>query len=130
QSSRSSAPHDSATGRFDRQRRRWGRWLGQQGREPDLIEQHLLVRRLPEGTDLLFLASGRKGLLLYGQGNDVLEMVSFGITAAGLPLPHRASGDPQQVGQARLRQANGGAQGQHGLSKAIVSLTIGEPLHR
>ena len=88
------------------------------------------MRRLTEGTDLLFLASGRKGLLLHGQGNDVLEMVSFGITAAGLPLPHRASGDPQQVGQARLRQANGGAQGQHGLPKAIVSLTIGEPLHR
>ncbi len=34
---------------------RWGRRrLREQGREPGLIEEHLLVRRLPESTDLLF----------------------------------------------------------------------------
>ena len=48
---------------------RWGRRrLREQGREPGLIEAHLLVRRLPESTDLLFLAPGRKGLLFHGQG--------------------------------------------------------------
>ncbi len=88
------------------------------------------MRRVPEGTDLLFLAPGRKDLLLYGQGNDVLQMLSGGITAAGLPLSHRTSGDPKQVGQARLRQANARPQAQHGLTKGIVALTIGEPLHR
>src|SRR5450432_2527089 len=36
----------------------------QQSEEPGLIEQHFLVRCFPEGTDLLFLAPGSKGLLL------------------------------------------------------------------
>ncbi len=99
-----------------------GRLLAQQGGEPWLIEQHLLARRFPEGTDLLGFAPGRKGLVLDGQGYELFEALGLGITAAGLPLPHRAAGDAQVLGQARLRQPDGGAQAQHGLTKGIVSL--------
>jgi len=41
---------------------------------------------VPEGTDLLGLAPGRKGLLLHPQRNQLFEMLGCGITAAGLPL--------------------------------------------
>jgi hypothetical protein len=47
-----------------------GKLLAQQSGEPGLIEQHLLVRRLPEGTDLLGFAPSRKGLVLDGQGHE------------------------------------------------------------
>src|SRR5438477_12433488 len=68
---------------------RWGRRrLREQGGEPGLIEQHLLVRCLPQGPDLLFLAPGSKGLLPDGQGEQGFEVVGLGIPTAGFPLPH------------------------------------------
>ena len=72
--------------------------FAQQRREPRLIQEHLLVRHLPERTDLIFLAPGRKGLLLYPQLDELFEVFGFGIAATCLPLCHRAPGDAQQVG--------------------------------
>src|SRR5947209_1941704 len=43
---------------------------------------------------------------------------------------YRSAGDPQQGGQAGLRQANAGAQLEHDLPKGIVVLMIGVPRHR
>ncbi len=63
----------NATALLDRQgrhEREAGKLLAQQSREPRLIEQQLLARRLPEGTDLLGFAPGRKGLVLDGQGHE------------------------------------------------------------
>ena len=60
--------------------------------EPGLIEKHLLVRHLPESPDLLFLPLWRKDVLLHSQHKHVLEMGSFGIAAAGLPLADGAAG--------------------------------------
>ncbi len=105
-------------------KRQGGRRLAQQRKEPRLIEQRLLARRFPEGANLLFLTPGRQGLLLDGQGKELFEVLGLGITAAGLPLAHRAAGDAQVLGQARLRQPDGGAQGQHLLAKGIVSLPV------
>jgi hypothetical protein len=65
--------------------------------------------RFPQGADLLFLPLWRKDVLLHTQLKKVLQAFSLGIVAASLPLPHGAAGDPQQGGQARLRQANAGA---------------------
>ena len=82
----------SATALLDRQwcqERQGGTMGAQQRREPLLIEPHLLASRFPEGTDLLGLALGRKGLLLHTQHSEVFEVVGFGITAACLPVPHR-----------------------------------------
>ncbi len=106
-----------------------GKLLAQQGGEPRLIEQHLLARRFPEGADLLGFAPGRKGLVLDGQGHERFEVLGLGITAADLPLPHRAAGDAEVLGQARLRQPDRGAQGQHGLTKGIVLFPVGGSLH-
>src|SRR5258708_32540903 len=103
--------------------------MGQQRGEPRLIEQHLLMRRLPEGTDLLFLAPGGKSLLLDGQGNKRFEMLDFGIREACFPFPHRFSGDVQELGQFRLRQRDGDAQGQHGLPKGVVALAVRGSFH-
>ena len=96
--------HSSTTGLFDCGR--WGRRPGQQGREPGFIEEHSLMRRFPQCADLLFLPLWLKDVLLHTQHNNVLQMGGFGIVAAGLPLADRAAGDPQQGGQAGLRQAN------------------------
>ena len=82
--------------------------MREQRGEPLLIEQHLLARRLPEGTNLLGLAPGRKGLLPDSQGQQRFEMFGLGITIPGFPLPHRAAGDAQVLGHARLRQPKGG----------------------
>ncbi len=117
----------NATALLDRQERHErevGKLLAQQSGESRLIEQQLLARRLPEGTDLLGFTPGRKGLLLDGQGKDLFEVLGLGITAAGLPLPHRTPRDAEVLGQARLRQAERGAQAQHGLTKGIVSLPV------
>ncbi len=62
--------------------------------------------------------------MLDGQGHERFEVLGLGITAAGLPLPDRAPRDAEVLGQARLRQAEHGAQAQHGLTKGIVSLTV------
>ena len=64
------------------------------------------MRRFPQGADLLFLPSWCEDGCLHTQRNKVLQMVGFGIVEAGLPLADGASGDPQEVGQARLRQAH------------------------
>ena len=88
------------------------------------------MRYLPEGTDFLFLAPRGKGLLPHTQSQQRFEMFSFGITLACLPPSDRFARDAQVFGQIRLRQANVRPQGQHGLPKGIVSLTIGDPLHR
>ena len=88
------------------------------------------MRRFPQGADLLFHPLGRKDVLLHTQLNQVLQMGSFGIVEASLPLTDGAAGDPQQGGQARLRQANAGAQLEYELPKGIVALTIGVPGHR
>ena len=88
------------------------------------------MRRFPQGADLLFHPLGRKDVLLHTQLNQVLQMGSFGIVEASLPLTDGAAGDPQQGGQARLRQANAGAQLEHDLPEGIVALLIGVPRHR
>ncbi len=87
--------------------------------------------RVPEGADLFLLAPCRKGLLLYPQREEVLELVGFGVATTSLPFRYRAPRDSQQVGQARLRQADGRAQREHGLTEGIVALTVpGGFLHR
>jgi len=90
-------------------------------------EKPLLL--LPEGTDLLFLAPGRKGLLLDGQSNKRFEVRGLGIIETCLPFPHRFAGDTQVLGHSSLRQSDGGAQGQHSLPKGVVWLTIRGSLH-
>src|SRR6266849_1936914 len=120
--------HSSGTGLFDRGR--YGRWPGQYGCEPTLIEKHPLTGRFPQGADLRFLPLWCKNVLLHTQRKKVLQMGGFGIVAAGLPLADGAAGDPQQVGQAGLRQANARAQLEHDLPKGIVELTIRVPRHQ
>ena len=88
------------------------------------------MRCFPQGADLLFLPLGRKDVLLHTQLKNVLEVFNFGIVAAGLPLVDGVAGDPQEGGQARLRQANAGAQLEHDLPEGIVALLIGVPRHR
>jgi hypothetical protein len=61
----------------------------QQPLEPRLIERHLLMRHLPEDSDLLLFAPGRKGLLPDGENQQRFEMLGLGITAAGLPSADR-----------------------------------------
>ncbi len=101
----------------------------EQGSQPGVIQQHLLVRRLPERADLLLLAPGGKGLLLHPQFDELFEALGFGVAEAGLPLRHGAPGDAQPLTQPRLRQADGGAQCQHHLAEGIVSLTVRVSLH-
>ena len=88
------------------------------------------MRRFPQGADLLFLSPRCEDVLLHTQGNELLEAFRFGIVAAGLPLVDGVAGDPQEGGQARLRQANAGAQLEHDLPEGIVALLIGVPRHR
>src|SRR5437899_2115154 len=87
------------------------------------------MRRVPEGTDLLFLAPGWKGLLPDSKRQQCFEMRGLGIRLASLPSADRFAGDAQQFGQARLRQPDGSAQAQYGLAKGIVSLTVEGLLH-
>ena len=72
----------------------------EQRREPGFIQQHLLMGRLPERTNLLGLATSGKGLLLDCQRNELFEMLRFGVRAARLPLAHRPPGDAEPIGQA------------------------------
>jgi hypothetical protein len=97
--------------------------------EPPLIEQHFLVRRTPERTDLLGLAPGRKDPKLDPQHDELFEMRAGRIIAAQFPGAHGATGDPKLLGQARLRQTHLGAQRQHQLPEGIVSFTIKGSLH-
>ncbi len=77
--------------RLRRRERRRGTLLGKQLCEPQFIQQNLLMGRFPECADLLGLAPGGKGLLLYPQRDETFEVVGFGISAASLPIRHRAS---------------------------------------
>ncbi len=87
------------------------------------------MSRFPKRPDLLFLPPRCEDVLLHTQPKKVLEVFGFGVVAGGLPLADGAAGDPQQGGQARLRQANAGAQLEHDLPKCIVALTVGVPRH-
>jgi hypothetical protein len=111
----------------------WGKLDGcsrsEQVMEPGLIQQHLLVCRTPQRADFLFLAPGGKGGGSHPQGDELFEAFGLGIAEASLPLRHRAPGDAEGLGQPRLRQADGGAQRQHQLTKGIVSLTVHMSLH-
>ncbi len=106
-----------------------GRRRTDQFLKPPLIEQHLLMCSAPERADLLFLAPGEKGLLLYPQLDELFEAFSFGIAAARLPLRYCAPGDTKLVGQSSLCQADGGAQRQYHLTEGIVMLTARVSLH-
>ena len=112
---------------------RWGKRDGcsrsEQVTQPGFIQQHLLVRRLPQRADLLLLTPGGKGLLLHCQGNELFEVVGFGITTAGLPAGDGAPVDMQHLRQAGLGQADPHAQAQHQLAEGIVSLMVRESLH-
>ena len=112
---------------------RWGKLDGpsrsEQVTQPGVIEQHLLVRGLPQRADLLLLAPGGKGLLLHPQGNQLFEAFGFRVAEAPLPLCDGAPGGAKPLGQACLRQPDGGAQRQHQLSEGIVSLTVHVSLH-
>jgi hypothetical protein len=92
--------------------------------QPGFIEEQLLMGGVPQRADLLGLTPGGKGLLLHSQRNELLEMLRFGIIAAGLPLRHRSPRDMQQLGQARLGQAELCPQRQDPLAEGIVALTI------
>jgi hypothetical protein len=83
--------------------------------------------RFPQSADLLFLPLLLKDGGSHTQHKKVFEMLGFGIVEASLPLPDCASGDPQQVGQTGLRQANAGAQLKHDLPKGIVALMLEVP---
>ena len=72
-----------------RHKRKPGTLGTQQPLEPRLIERHLLMRNLPESTDLLLFAPGRKGVLPDGESQQCFEMLGLGITAAGLPSADR-----------------------------------------
>jgi hypothetical protein len=63
------------------------------------------MSHFPQLPDLLFLPLSLKDVLLYAQRKKVLEVFGFGIVASSFPLADGAAGDPQQGGQARLRQA-------------------------
>jgi hypothetical protein len=87
------------------------------------------MSHFPQGVDLLFLPLWRKDGGSHTQRKNVLEMFSFGIGEASLPLADGAVGDANPLGQAGLLQANAGAQPQHRLPKVIVLLSIGVPRH-
>ena len=106
-----------------------GRRRSQQVTQPVLIQQHLLMRCFPQGADLLLLAPGGKGLLLHCQGNELFEVVGFGITTAGLPTGDGAPVDMQHLRQAGLGQAETHPQGQHQLAEGIVQLMVRVSLH-
>src|SRR2546428_7473959 len=70
--------------------------------QPGFIQQHLLMGRLPQGADLLFLAPGRKGLLLHCQDNELFEVLGFWITTAGLQPATAAPLDLRQPSRPAL----------------------------
>ena len=57
------------------------RRTAEQLRKPGLIQEHLLTRRVPEGTDLLSLMPCGKCLLLHTQLEERFEMLGFRIRA-------------------------------------------------
>jgi len=119
----------AGSGRPGRWGKRDGRRRSEQVTQPGVIQQHLLVRRLPQRADLLFLAPGGKRLLLHPQGNELFEAFGFGITTAGLPAGDGAPVDMQHLRQAGLGQAETHPQGQHQLAEGIVSLAVRVSLH-
>ena len=104
--------------------------LAQQGGKPEFIEGHILVGGFPEGTDFLSFATGCKGLLPDSQGQELLEVLYFGITTADFPLRHRPARDMQLLSQVDLGQAELCAQCHHHLTKGSVAFPIRGPFHR
>src|SRR5437588_10911129 len=100
-----------------------------QAGEPGFIEQHLLACRTPQGADLLGLTLSGKSRGSHSQRDELLEMLGFGITAAGLPRQDRFARDAKPLGQVRLRQAKLCAQRQDALAEGIVALPIQGPVH-
>ncbi len=97
--------------------------------EPLLIEQHFLVRRTPEGADLLLLVPSGKGRGSHPQRDELFEVCAGRIIAAQFPGAHGATGDAKPLGQTRLRQTYVCAQRQHQLPEGIVALPIKGSLH-
>ena len=85
--------------------------------------------RLPQRTDLLLLAPGGKRVLLHAQGDELFEALGLGVAQAPFPICDGVTGGAKPLGQARLREADGGAQRQHQLSEGVVSLTVHMSLH-
>ena len=124
-----SADRVSATGWLDRDFHEGGRLLAEQPLEPRFIQQHLLVCRVPERTDLLGPAPASKGLLLDTQPNAGLEMLGCGVTAASFPRGHRMPRDAKKLRQFCLGQPDPCPQRQHQLTESIVWLSIPGSLH-
>src|SRR5258708_19040843 len=83
--SKRSEDGDRANGLLDRLGDR-GHLCMEQRAKPRFIEQHLLMRRVPEGADLLRLATERKSLPLGGQDNERFEVLRFVIREACFPF--------------------------------------------
>ncbi len=122
----------SGVGPFARQWRRRcepGTLCAQQRMQPQFTQQDLLMGCLPEGADLLGLATGGKGLLLHTQCKECFEVVGLRISASCLPFRYCAPGDPKHGSQARLRQADVRPQRQYHLAECIIALIVSGPLH-
>ena len=127
--SRKSTDTVSATDLFVPDVHQRGCVLTEQLAQPQLIQEHLLMRCMPERPDLLGLAPGGKDSLPQTQGNEGFEMLGFGITLADLPPPDRVAGDPEMVSQSGLGQPGRHAQRQHELPEGRVLLSIRRFLH-
>ena len=85
--------------------------------------------RLPESTNFLCLAPGRKGLLFDGEDHELFQVFRLGIGETAFPVAHSTAGDAKHIGQCGLRQTDLGAHGQDGLSKGVVSIAVEISLH-
>jgi hypothetical protein len=97
--------------------------------QPGFIEEHLLACCSPEPTDLLGLASRSKGVLLDAQGDDVFEMVGFGIGLANFPCSDCMPGNPENLRKSGLRQSERHSKLQHALTEGIIELSKRRFLH-
>ena len=79
--------------------------------------------------NLLGLTASGKGRGSHSQHNELFEMVSGGISAAGLPFRYGTPGDMQLGGQSGLCQADMHPQRQHRSAEGIVALIISGSLH-
>jgi hypothetical protein len=74
---------------------------------------------------LIYHVPCRKGLVLNGESNELLEVFCLGKTVTPFPITNRFPGYSQDFGQSGLCQPDAGPHGQHGLSKSVVQFTIG-----
>ena len=65
----------------------------------------------------------------HAHGNQLFEPLGFGVAQAPFPICHHVAGGAQPLGQAHLREADGGAQRQHQLAEGIVALPVDMSLH-